>query len=73
MGQRVNLQEMVHKLAYTAAEASFLLSLEKNGTLDTLHRSGKLRAVMVGSHKRWLRQDIIDYLAKLREENGGKD
>ena len=48
-------------------EVAELLNIPKSSSIQTLSKKGELPCVMIGSKRRWLRQDVANYAKSRRE------
>ena len=57
---------ILERLALTREQAAELLSVPAD-TVENQTREGGLRSVQIGKHKRWLLEDLREYLQRLRD------
>ncbi len=57
---------IIAQLTLTKEQAAEALNVPPD-TLLNLTRTGQLRSIMVGKHKRWLMDDLKDYVQGQRE------
>lgn len=65
-----DVETTIAPLTLTKEEASTALNVPVD-TLLNLTRTGQLRSIMVGKHRRWLLVDLREFVEKQRTESVG--
>ena len=65
-GDENSVVPILERLALTRDQAAVLLSVPPD-TVENQTRVGLLRSVQIGKHKRWLLEDLCEYLQRLRD------
>ena len=67
MNAMAETETTIVPLTLTKEEASAALNVPDD-TLLNLTRTGQLRSIMVGKHKRWVMDDLCEFVQRQRDE-----